>query len=332
MKVLVTGGNGFLGSRLAGRLVREGHYVWSVQRSDPAVIQKQDGVTYMQADLSDLETMMPCFEGIDLVFHTAALAGVWGPREEYYSANVIATENVLEACLHFGIRKLVYTSTPSVVFNRQPIQGWDESAPYGKKWLCHYAETKQIAEEMVLSPKYADEIDVVALRPHLIWGDRDPHLLPRLINRARVGELKLIGDGTNRVDITHVENATQAHICALRMLEQSPEKIKGKAYFISDGEPVVLWDWINDLLDRLEIPRVTEYVSFRTAYMAAGMMEFFHRNFDLDSEPSLTRFVVTQLAKDHYFDISAAKNDLKYRSIINNQTAIEKLVEYLKSY
>ena len=332
MKVMVTGGNGFLGSRIAARLAREGHEVYSVQRSDPAVIQKHEEITYMQADLSDRDSMMPCFEGIEAVFHVAALTGMWGTREEFYSANVTATENVIEACRQHGIPRLIYTSTPSVVFTGEPIQGWDESVPYGENWLCHYAETKSIAEAMVLSPEYADDFVAVALRPHLIWGDKDPHMLPRLVNRARAGELKIVGDGTNKVDLTHVENATQGHICAFRIMQESPEKVRGKAYFISDGEPVVLWDWINNLLERLDIDPVTETISFNKAYRAAGLMEFFYRVFGLDSEPPMTRFIATELAKDHYFDISAAKKDLRYRSIINNQTAMDKLVEYLGSF
>lgn len=331
MKILVTGGNGFLGSHIIKRLVEEGHEVRSVQRSDPSVIRKEEGVEYVQGDLSKYETLDGCFDGIELVFHTAALAGFWGSWEEYHEANVLSTRNVVLACQQHRVRKVVYSSTPSVVFSGESISGADESLPYGENWLCHYAHTKKIAEEEILELGKKGELDVVALRPHLIWGAGDPHLLPRLVNRARTGRLKIVGNGKNLVDITHVGNAAEAHLSAMKILLDSPEKIRGKAYFISDGSPVEVWKWVNAVFEKLKIPPIKKKLPFKLVYCMGAVFEFFNQLFKLHSEPPMTRFVATELAKDHYFDISAAKRDLGYEPKKDLEGEMKEMAEYLDS-
>lgn len=331
MKVLVTGGNGFLGSRIVRQLLEDEYEVFSIQRSDPVVISKQKGVKYIQGDLSDKASMFSSFKGMDAVFHVAALAGVWGLWDEFYMANVVATENVIEACREHGIKKLVYTSTPSVVFTGESIRGLDEDLPYGNNWICHYAHTKSIAEEKIRSAETCADIDTVALRPHLIWGAGDPHLLPRLVSRARDNALKIVGEGRNTVDMTHVDNAVFGHIKAFQVLLEKPAQITGKAYFLSDDEPVVIWDWVNQLLNRLGISPIEKRLPFRVVYLVGHLMELAYRCFRLEGEPPMTRFVATELAKDHYFDISAAKRDLGYQSIIDRKQAMDDLVEYLNS-
>jgi len=330
MKIIVTGGNGFLGSHIARELVKRGHDVLSIQRSDPVVIQKQKGVEYVQRDLSQSGANLDCFRGVDAVFHVAAFAGVWGPWEEFYSSNYEATVHVVNACKAHGVKKLIYTSTPSVVFTGAAISGGNEQLPYGSNWLCHYAHTKQLAEAYVLNDQVAEGLDVVALRPHLIWGAGDPHLLPRLVDRARDGGLSIVGDGRNKVDITHIENATTAHLLAWEKLESSPESVRQKAYFISDGEPVVLWDWIQQLLKDVGVRPIRRRIPYRLVYRMAAGFEWWYRTFKTKGEPPMTRFVAIELAKDHYFDISAAKNDLSYRPVLK-KTAREALVRYLRN-
>jgi nucleoside-diphosphate-sugar epimerase len=330
MKILVTGGNGFLGSRLLRYLGTSGHELISLQRSDPMVIATQTGVRYVQTDLANRAAMMPHFEGVDVVFHVAAKAGMWGPWEAFFDANVTATENVLDACVRHGVGKLIYTSTPSVVFTGQSLSGADESLPYGQGWLCHYAHTKAIAESMVLSAARSGVLSALALRPHLIWGAGDPHLLPKVIARARAGRLRIVGDGNNRVDLTHVENAAHAHVCALRVLMETPERVNGKAYFISDDAPLPLWEWINGVLQRLGMEPVKRKVAPGIAYAAASLMEGMHRTLRLGGEPTMTRFVVKELSHDHFFNITAAKQDLAYHPIVDSQAAMDSLIDYLK--
>ncbi|MFM9000686.1 MAG: NAD-dependent epimerase/dehydratase family protein, partial [Opitutia bacterium] len=153
-----------------------------------------DKVTFVRGDVADPAAVDAAVRGCDHVFHVAAKAGVWGAWKDYVAANIDGTRHVVEACGAHGVRTLVHTSTPSVVFNGGPFRGADESLPYGRDWLCAYAETKAVAEELALRAASAT-LKVCALRPHLIWGPGDPHIFPRILVRARAGRLRIVGDG-----------------------------------------------------------------------------------------------------------------------------------------
>ncbi|MBC2596096.1 NAD-dependent epimerase/dehydratase family protein [Ruficoccus amylovorans] len=324
MKVLVTGGGGFLGRHVVERLLARGLEVRVLGRSAQPELEKR-GVEIVRGDIADATAVDRAVAGTEAVFHVAAKAGVWGPREEYFSANVLGTRHVLAACVRHGVGRLVYTSTPSVVFTGEAFSGADESLPYGKNWLCPYPETKAQAEREVLAASGHDGLLTCALRPHLIWGVGDPHIVPRLVDRARRGRLRIVGDGTNRVDITHVKNAALAHELAFDALEKGTAA--GRAYFLSQGEPVVLWDWINNLLSRLGEPVVKRRISARTAYRAGRALEWIYEKFRLPGEPAMTRFVAVELSKDHWYDISAARRDLGYASEVSTEAGLDELVE-----
>lgn len=326
MNILVTGGGGFLGRYIVEDLMAKGHKVCIFGRSAQDELASL-GVRVVQGDLQDAVAVREACIGMDAVFHVAAKAGIWGSRESYFAVNVKGTRNVLEACRTNGIKYLVYTSTPSVVFNGQSFLGADESLPYGKNWLCHYAETKAIAEQEVIEA-HSENLKVCALRPHLIFGPRDPHLLPRVIEAVLAKRLKIIGSGQNRVDVTYVEDAALAHINALEALMEG--KACGKAYFISQGEPVLLWAWLNRILSELGIAPLTKRVPLPVAFFVAIVLEGFWKLFSIKGDPPMTRFAAVELAKEHYFDISRAKKDLKYLPKYTMDQAIEKTVEDLK--
>lgn len=210
-----------------------------------------------------------------------------------------------------------------MVFNGEDLRNVDESAPYGKDWLCHYAHTKAIAEKEVLAANNSDKFRTTALRPHLIWGKGDQHLIPRIVERGKAGKLKIVGDGNNLVDIVHVRNAAHAHLLALDALIKG--SASGKAYFISQGEPVKLFPWINSLLGRLGISPITQKISFKKAYSIGLILECIHRVFLPKKEPLMTRFLATELAKDHYFSIDNAKKDLGYSPIISIEEGLLEL-------
>ena len=263
------------------------------------------------------------------VFHVAAKAGIWGSHDSYFNVNVIGTRNVLKACKANGVQYLVHTSTPSVVFNGKSFFGADESLPYGKNWLCHYAETKAIAEKEVLEAQ-SESLKVCALRPHLIFGPRDPHLLPRIIDAVKAKRLKIIGNGDNRVDVTYVEDAAMVHVNALDALIEG--RACGKAYFISQDEPIILWSWLNQILIELNIDPLTRRVPLKVAFFLAAILEAFWKLFAIKGDPPITRFAAVELAKDHYFNISRSKQDLAYSPQYTMDQAIEKTVEDLKRY
>lgn len=325
MKILVTGGNGFVGGRLVDALLNAGYEVRSFARSSQTELEAK-GVLVYQGDLANLKAVSDAVKGCDAVFHVAAKAGIWGDEASYYNANVVGTRNVITACRKHEVKRLIYTSTPSVVFNGKPFCGDGEELPYGGKWLCAYPKTKAMAEKEVLDAN-SKTLKTVALRPHLIWGDGDPHIVPRILEKASQGKLRVVGDGKNRVDISHVDNVVHAHLLALDKLDIGD--CAGKAYFISDGKPVFLWDWIQELLEKTGTPKLSKKISLRKAYVIGGLLEFIYRVFKSNREPPMTRFVAVELAKDHFFCIERARKDLGYSPIISSEEAMLKLLNSL---
>lgn len=322
MKILVTGGGGFLGRAIVKRLLSQGHQVRVLQRSAHPDLAAQ-GVDVRQGSLAESETVEAAMEGVEVCFHVAAKAGVWGPWEDYYEANVTGTEHVVSAALKHQVKYLIHTSTPSVVCNGQSINGGNESLPYGQNIPSPYAQTKVLAEQAALLAGTAGTLKVCALRPHLIYGPGDPHLIPRVLEKARLGRLRIVGKGTNRVDVTHVENAAQAHLCALEALRQG--RAHGEAFFISDGEPVALWPWLNSVLEAAGIPPLKRKIPGTLAWALGGLCETLWPLLKRQDEPPMTRFVASQLAHDHWFDISAARTELQYQPEISGKEGLQQL-------
>ena len=266
----------------------------------------------------------------DIFFHIAAKAGVWGSYSEFYNANVIATRRVLKACKSHRISKFIYTSTPSVVFSAQSIKNGTENLAYGKTEYSAYAKSKAIAEKEVLMANSPGKFQTIALRPHLIWGKDDPHLLPRVIARHRAGKLKIVGHGNNQVDLTHIDNVTHAHICAMEAVLKN-KHLGGKPYFIGQNEPVYLWHWLNELFHALELPVLRKKISFKSAFFLGSGLEKIWKLFNLSNEPPMTRFVACQLAHDHWFSNKSANLDLGYNPIKNMDCALSESIDWLKS-
>jgi nucleoside-diphosphate-sugar epimerase len=318
---LVTGGTGFLGLRLVRRLVAQGREVTVLARR-PAPELQALGVRFIAASLDDAEALEPACRGIGTVFHVAAKVGVWGRYEEFYRTNVLGTRALLAAGRAAGVERFVYTSTPSVVYNGRDLAGADERLPLTVDCPSPYPLTKAIAEREVLAAE-GGAFATTALRPHLIWGAGDPHLVPRILARAREGRLRVVGAGRNRVDLVHVENAVDAHLLAEQALGTGAAR--GRAYFITNGEPVNLWGWINELLAVLGEPPVTRQISLPMARAAGGVLEVLWRILRKQGEPPMTRFIAEELAKDHWFDISAARRDLGYAPRISMAEGLREL-------
>jgi nucleoside-diphosphate-sugar epimerase len=326
-KALVTGGGGFVGKAIVKRLLQSGVETIVVGRNRYPEVE-QVGGRCVVGNICDASLMARAAEGVDIVFHVAAMAGIWGSWKTYYAANVVGTEVVVASCRKNKVPHLVYTSTPSVVFNREDIKGGDESLPYATRYLCHYAKSKVIAEKTVLGAN-CRSLATCAIRPHLIWGPGDPHLLPRLVDSGRKKRLRRVGDGTNLVDISYIDNVAHAHILAANNLSER-KTAAGKAYFISQGEPVNLWDWIDELFAAMDIDRVRSSLSFPAAYRLGGVLEAVYKLTGSKKEPRMTRFLAEQLAKSHYFSIENAQKDLGYRPIISTTEGLRRTVQWLQ--
>jgi nucleoside-diphosphate-sugar epimerase len=324
--VLVTGGGGFLGSAIIERLVARGDAVRSLSRGHYPKLAAL-GVDQVRGDIADRQIVQSACAGVDLVFHVAAKPPPWGKYRDYYKTNVTGTQNVIDECIRSNISRLVYTSTPSVVFDGTDMQGVDESVPYPARFNAFYPETKAMAEQLVLQAT-GKRLRTVVLRPHQIWGPGDPHFAPRLIARAK--KLKRIGSGNNLVDTTYIGNAVDAHILAADTLEKDPE-ISGNIYFISQADPIPAWDMVDAILTAAGLPPVKGAISYKTAWTIGAIMEFFYRTFQLPGEPPMTRFLADAVAKSHWFDISAAKTDLGYKPKVSMEEGLRRLEDWLKT-
>ena len=372
---LVTGGTGFLGRRLVERLLAEGRRVAILGRT-PAPDLAARGVRFIRASLDDPAAVSDACENVDTIFHVAAKVGVWGRYDDFFRINVLGTRALLEGARRHGVENVVHTSTPSVVYNGRALANADESLPLTTACPSPYPLTKAIAERDVLAAN-SPTLRTIALRPHLIWGVGDPHLVPRVLARARAGRLRIVGQGTNRVDMVHVENAVDAHLLAVTALKKchvlrdtsplpplkppqenchvirdnlsatrppasashpsacalhpSPASAAGRAYFITNGEPVVLWDWINQLLASLGEKPVTRHLSLPAASTLGAVCETLWRVLPLRGEPPMTRFIAAELAKDHWFNLAAARRDLRYEPRISMAAGTAELIAWYRA-
>ena len=326
MTVLVTGGGGFIGRSIVRAMLDRGQPVRVLCRSDYPFLHEW-GVDHHRGDIRNHDVVAAAVDGCDAVFHTAAHIDLWGPYETFFDVNTLGTRHVVEACKQHRVPKLIYTSTPSVVHSGDAVSGVDESAPYPARFEAHYPATKALAEQEVLAAN-SDTLSTVAIRPHLVWGPGDSSALPRLVARAKSGRLRMVGR-PQRIDTTYIDNAVEAHLSAHdRLAPGSP--VAGKAYFITQGEPLEGPKFINDMLDTAGLPPVTRTIPVWLARFAAGLAEAAWSTLKLQSEPPVTRFLVSQLSTAHWYDISAARRDLGYDPVVSYAEGMVRLKRWAR--
>jgi nucleoside-diphosphate-sugar epimerase len=323
MHCLVTGGGGFLGRYIVEQLVARGDRVRVYARGRYPELDAL-GVESSQGDVGDLDRLSAACRGVDAVFHTAAVPGVWGPWKLFYETNVVGTRNVLSACRAQNVPKLIFTSSPSVVYDGRPHENANESLPYAEQFLCHYPHTKALAEREVLTANGREGLSTVALRPHLIWGPRDRHLIPRILGRAARGRLRRVGDGTNLVSVSYVENAAQAQLLACDALTPG-SPVAGRAYFINEPEPVNLWEFVSEIVRRAGLPPICKSISAAAAWRLGAVLEGVYRLLRLPGEPPMTRFVASQLSTSHWYDVSAARRGFGYEPIVDVEEGLRRM-------
>ena len=328
MKVLITGGSGFLG-RVTARVMRKAGYdVTILCRGDYSFLS-DEGFPIIRGDICDRSFLLNAFNGFDEVHHIASLTGISTVKFSFYRINVEGTRNVIDACVKNNVKKLIYTSSPSVVYDGTSEEMTDESAPYPESFLNPYSETKAEAEKMVLEENTKGSLLTVSLRPHLIWGPEDTNLIPRLLEKAAKGNLFMVGDGNNYADLTYVENAAFAQLKASESLTEG-SRVCGKAYFITNDEPVLLWEFINRILKGTGLDKVKRRLPFKAAYMLGACIESFYSLSMINMEPVMTRFLASQLATTHTYSVAKAKDELGYIAQVSMDEGLDKLFSYLK--
>jgi 2-alkyl-3-oxoalkanoate reductase len=327
MKALVTGGGGFLGLYIVEQLLEDGVDVRVLCRQRYERLD-QLGVKWVQGDIQNAATVESACDGVDVVFHVAAVPGIWGPWKMFHGINTLGTQNVITGCQKHGVRKLVHTSSPSVIFDGHDHVDADESLPYPTKFLSHYPHSKALAEQAVLAAN-SPELATCALRPHLIWGPRDTQLVPRLIQRAKSGRLRLVGDGANLISMAYVENVAAAHVQAVNSLEPG-SNVAGQVYFINESEPVNCGEWINTLLGRAGLPPVQKRISAKAAFRIGAVCEGIWSVLRLGGEPPMTRFLAGQLASSHSYRIGKAVRDFGYAPRVSVEEGLRRVEPELK--
>ncbi len=328
MNALVTGGAGFLGLYLAEQLAARGDRVRVLSRRPHRRLDEL-GAEWQEGDIRHPHNVDRACRNMDTVFHVAGVPGIWGSWQHYYETNTLGTQHILDACCKHQIARLVYTSSPSVIYDGADQINVDESHPYPSRYLCYYPHTKVLAERQVLAANGRDGLATVALRPHLIWGPRDNHLVPRLIARARSGRLRRVGRGDNVISMSYVENAAAAHLQAADALHLGAPPA-GNAYFINEAQPVNLWHWIDELLSLAGLPPVHKSISARAAYFTGATLEAIYKTLRISGEPPMTRFLAQQLSGSHTYQIGRAERDFGYKPLVTVEEGMRRLAPELK--
>lgn len=334
MKVLVTGGSGFLGSHIVEQLLEQGHDVRSMARSpQPALEQlaQQTGepIETIKGDICSPEDAAAAVEGCDAVIHTAAMVGAWGKEAQFQRVNVEGTRVMLEAAKAEGVERFIFTSSPSVVFDGTPLVNAGQDTPYPTSFPTPYASTKAESERIALAADTPGGMRVTALRPQLMWGAGDPHLLPMLMKKSRAGKLRVVGDGKALVDITYIDNAARAHLDALEALGKpdGEDHPGGKAYFISNGEPVELWSWIETLMKQMGAPAPRGAVPRQVAWLAGWATEIIWSALGKNEDPPVTRYIALKMSTHQYYDLEPARRELGYEPVVSMEEGLKRLLE-----
>jgi len=326
-RVLVTGGGGFLGKAIINQLLVYTPHIRSLSRKYYPELEKLN-VQQVQGDIAIADIVDKACQDQDIVFHVAAKAGFWGPYGEYYQANVTGTDNIINACVKHKIGYLIYTSTPGVVNGgKEPIEGVDESSPYPDSFPTAYLATKALAEQAVMTSA-SDTLKTISLRPHLIWGPGENHLVSRIM--AWAGKIVRVGDGKNLVDTVYIDNAAEAHLQAAEAIQKN-SALSGNVYFISQGEPVYMWDIINAILKAGDKPPVSRSIPRIPATIIGALLEWVYKSLRLKSEPKLTRYLAHEFSSAQWFDISAARRDLGYAPQVSMEEGLKRLTEWMKT-
>jgi len=328
VKVMLTGGTGFIGGYLVGKLVARGDYVKCLVRKTSNVERlKSLGVELHYGDLLDFDSLLEATRGVDIVYHCAALVTDWGIRKEFYRVNVEGTRNVLKACEENSVQRVIHVSSNDVIWRFDNHIEIDEGYPYPKKYKHPYSETKAESEKLALKYNYEGRVEAVIIRPCIVWGPGDKVILPRIVQLAIKGGLVLIGNGSNLISLSYIENLTDAMILASEKREA-----RGRVYFINDGIKITFADYISRLLTSLGIElSPLRSIPYFLAYGLASVMEVWAMLLKSKTPPVLTRYAVALMGRNLNYSIEKARRELNYHPRINLDEGLRQLKHWVDS-
>jgi nucleoside-diphosphate-sugar epimerase len=314
MKAFVTGGSGFLGRNLIPFLKERGIAVWALARSPEAIdAVTRAGAKPVEGDLTDRDALIRGMRSATYVFHSAAYAKDWGPKEKFFEANVTGTERVLEAAREAGVERVVHVGTEAVLVGGGPIVRADETRPLPDHSIGLYPLTKKLAEQAVL----ASDVDTVVIRPRLIWGKGDTTVLAELMNAVKEKRFAWIGGGRYLTSTCHVKN-----VCHGALLAAERGK-KHSVYFLTDGEPVELRTFLTEMLKTQGCDPGSRTVPWWAASATASIGEaIFNR---LGKRPPLTRSSLELIGREVTVDDRRAREDLGYTPIVSIEDGLAEM-------
>jgi 2-alkyl-3-oxoalkanoate reductase len=325
MKVLLTGATGFLGYRTLEKLVSL-DYITSIVATGRILPEyrkiESNKVIYKLGNLEEQDFVNSLVEGIDIIINTVSLSSPWGKASDFFLANIQTQANLIQASKIYGIKKIIYISSPSVYFDGTNKILLKESDALPAKFINEYAKTKREAEIMLEQ----SSIPYVILRPRALIGRGDSIIMPRLIKAYDEGKLKIIGKGDNIVDLTSVENVVEAIVLSINAKGLAINQI----YNITNDEPVLLWKSIERVLNALEKPLSKSTIPYQIAYYFARFLEM-KANLKNNQEPTLTAYSVGTLGLSFTLDITKAKELLGYRPISTTKQSIDEFVKWYTS-
>ncbi len=318
MKIIITGATGFVGRNLSESFHGEGIEVIATGRSltvGNELIKK--GIDFVQADITDPIQLNAVFCPADCIIHCAGKAGDWGKYKAFYEANVIGTQNVIQACKTHQIKKIIFISSPSVYYNGKDRYNTLESDPLPEKQF-HYGKTKLIAERDLLALEH-EGFKSIILRPRAVYGKYDNTIVPRILQLSEKKQIPLINNGNALIDITYVGN----FIMAVKNCLTAPDEAWNEVYNISNGDPISVKEWFSLVLEIFDRPFKSKNVPELLARQIAGIMELMSKLPFGNKKPPMTKFSVGYMAKSMTMSIEKAKQTLNYSPIISNQQGFE---------
>jgi 3beta-hydroxy-Delta5-steroid dehydrogenase / steroid Delta-isomerase len=332
-RVLVTGGSGFVGANLVAELLERGHEVRSFDRA-PSPLPEHPRLQVLEGDICDKETVAAAVDGIDTVFHTAAIIDLMGGasatdeyRQRSFAVNVGGTENLVLAAQDAGVKRFVYTASNSVVMGGKRISGGDETLPYTERFNDLYTETKVAAERFVLSQNDVRGMLTCSIRPSGIWGRGDQTMFRKLFESVLAGHVKvLVGSKHARLDNSYVHNLIHGFILAARHLVPGGTA-PGQAYFINDGEPINMFEFSRPVVEACgqRWPRFRISGAFVRLIMTIWQWLHFRAG---APKPPFEPLAVERLYLDNYFSIAKAQRDLGYEPLFTTQEAMRECMPY----
>ncbi|KDF00948.1 steroid delta-isomerase [Mycolicibacterium aromaticivorans JS19b1 = JCM 16368] len=332
-RVLVTGGAGFVGANLVTELLDRGHFVRAFDRA-PSALPAHERLEVVQGDICDTATVAAAVDGIDTIFHTAAIIDLMGGasvtaeyRKRSFDVNVEGTKNLVHAAQSAGVKRFVYTASNSVVMGGQRIVNGDETMPYTARFNDLYTETKVVAEKFVLSQNGVDGLLTCSIRPSGIWGRGDQTMFRKLFERVIAGHVKvLVGNKDAKLDNSYVHNLVHGFILAAEHLVPGGTA-PGQAYFINDGEPINMFDFSRPVVEACGEKWPTVWIPGGVVHAILTGWQWLHFKFKFPAPP-LEPLAVERVSIDNYFSIAKARRDLGYQPLYTTREALEHCLPY----